>query len=79
MSGSSNINYRWYFEDQWDFEILARDFDQFLAFVVEYHRYQMHCIYQVDYVYEERFNALKVLIKQGLSYAAVTHLIQAFK
>lgn len=72
-------NIIWYFEDQWDFEILARDLDQFMSFVVECHRYEMHYIYNVDYAREERFKVLKTLIKQGLSYSAVSQFINDFK
>lgn len=73
------LNVVWYAEDQWEFEVLARDLDQFLSLVVECHRYDMHLFYQVDYAQEERFRALDELIKQGLSYDAVTLLIQDFK
>lgn len=72
-------NIIWYAEDEWEFEVLARDLDQFLLFVVECRRYDMHLFYQVDYVQEERFKALDALIKQGLSYEAVTLLIQDFQ
>jgi hypothetical protein len=68
-----------YFQEQWDFEVLARDLDQYLSFLVEIHRYEMHYIYNVVYSKEERFMVLKTMIKQGLSYGAVRQFIHDFK
>lgn len=68
-----------YFEDQRDFEVLARDLDQFLSFLVEIHRYEMHYIYDVAYKKDERFMVLKEMIKQGLSYGVVRQFIHDFK
>jgi hypothetical protein len=57
----------WYDDESDDVEIVARDLDQFLLFVLECHKDKMNKLYNVEYSKVESKQQVQLLISQGLS------------
>jgi len=67
----SNSTIVWYNNDSDDVEIIARNLDQFLLFLIECHKYKMSELYNVEYSEEQSRAQIKNLIADGLSKAIV--------
>lgn len=61
----------WYNDESDDIEVIARDVDQFLLFLIESHKNKMDELFNVEFSKEESRASLKKLVSQGLSKAIV--------